>query len=204
MVLSGISTISPSLSDTTNSHVFGSQPRTSRGHERRYSGSELSFSVTLESGSYSPFVQRWIEDIDQYRVAKICPTCRVRRALRSKHCREDDVCVAKFDHWCVWVFNSVGAGNHRAFMLMVVCVVIGSASLLVFCASGTHSLHCRKTSSYSHWKPIQLSLVTLRQSRGRFSACLSRTQKCSQHFYWDAFTSHGLHFCSKLNWSASS
>ena len=46
-------------------------------------------------------------------------TAMVRKPLRSKHCTKTHQCVKRFDHFCVWTGNAVGAGNHRTFILFV-------------------------------------------------------------------------------------
>lgn len=54
-----------------------------------------------------------------------CIQCMARKPLRSKHCRICDKCIARSDHHCPWVWNCVGSGNHRQFLLFVTTLVFG-------------------------------------------------------------------------------
>eukprot|EP00475_Leptophrys_vorax_P005462 TRINITY_DN13299_c0_g2_i1.p1 TRINITY_DN13299_c0_g2~~TRINITY_DN13299_c0_g2_i1.p1 ORF type:complete len:283 (-),score=88.53 TRINITY_DN13299_c0_g2_i1:20-868(-) len=45
-----------------------------------------------------------------------CKTCNVIKPARSKHCRVCGICVARFDHHCVWVNGCVGRGNYLYFV----------------------------------------------------------------------------------------
>ncbi|KII90100.1 hypothetical protein PLICRDRAFT_579390 [Plicaturopsis crispa FD-325 SS-3] len=57
-----------------------------------------------------------------------CIQCMARKPLRSKHCRVCDRCIGRCDHHCPWVWNCVGANNHRQFVLFVSTLVIGIIS----------------------------------------------------------------------------
>ncbi|KAL1822726.1 hypothetical protein DCAR_0310566 [Daucus carota subsp. sativus] len=50
----------------------------------------------------------------------LCPTCKIVRPLRAKHCSTCDRCVEQFDHHCPWVSNCVGKKNKWDFMLFLV------------------------------------------------------------------------------------
>ena len=39
--------------------------------------------------------------------------------LRSKYCAQTGFVIARMDHYCVWLNNSVGFGNHRTFMIFI-------------------------------------------------------------------------------------
>ena len=45
--------------------------------------------------------------------SSLCTSSLIKRPLRSKFCGTSNRLVAKFDHYCPWVNNAVGAGNHK-------------------------------------------------------------------------------------------
>ncbi|CAN1159353.1 Protein S-acyltransferase 24 [Linum perenne] len=55
--------------------------------------------------------------------AQLCPTCKIVRPLRAKHCSTCDRCVEQFDHHCPWVSNCIGKKNKWDFFLFLVLEV---------------------------------------------------------------------------------
>ena len=51
-------------------------------------------------------------------IHNLCHTCRVRKPLRSKHCKIQRKCVNKFDHFCPFVFNTVSRDNYKYFWVL--------------------------------------------------------------------------------------
>lgn len=65
--------------------------------------------------------------VDEKSAPSICHSCRVRRPLRSKHCKIQRRCIDKFDHFCPFVGNTVGRDNYRYFVgLLVMHTICGT------------------------------------------------------------------------------
>lgn len=64
--------------------------------------------------------------ISEDAIPNLCHTCRVRRPLRSKHCKILKCCVNKFDHYCPFVGNTVGRDNYKFFIgLLCTHAIVG-------------------------------------------------------------------------------
>ncbi|KDO25919.1 hypothetical protein SPRG_08860 [Saprolegnia parasitica CBS 223.65] len=76
---------------------------------------------------------RALVDLKSRSDIKLCTTCVQRRPLRSKHDAELNMCVARFDHYCPFVANAVGANNHNYFFgfLFFAVAAIGFELLLL-------------------------------------------------------------------------
>ncbi|KAL1534453.1 protein S-acyltransferase [Salvia divinorum] len=72
--------------------------------------------------------------------SQLCPTCKIIRPVRSKHCAICRRCVEQFDHHCPWISNCVGKRNKRDF---VVFLCFGTITALI---GGAVALHRIRTS----------------------------------------------------------
>eukprot|EP00928_Gymnodinium_smaydae_P055681 TRINITY_DN39177_c0_g1_i1.p1 TRINITY_DN39177_c0_g1~~TRINITY_DN39177_c0_g1_i1.p1 ORF type:complete len:405 (+),score=68.31 TRINITY_DN39177_c0_g1_i1:84-1298(+) len=48
-----------------------------------------------------------------------CKWCSKYKPDRCHHCRVCRTCILKMDHHCPWIYNCVGAGNHKYFFLFI-------------------------------------------------------------------------------------
>lgn len=63
-----------------------------------------------------------------YSAENVCKTCGFEKPARSKHCKVMKACVPKYDHYCIWLNQAVGAGNYRWFLLFL----LSHVGLLVY------------------------------------------------------------------------
>mmetsp|Transcript_34523 Transcript_34523/g.32890 ORF Transcript_34523/g.32890 Transcript_34523/m.32890 type:complete len:730 (+) Transcript_34523:362-2551(+) len=49
-----------------------------------------------------------------------CRTTLVKKPLRSKYCVQTGLVIARMDHHCMWLNNTVGYGNHRTFIMFLI------------------------------------------------------------------------------------
>ncbi|PLW44007.1 hypothetical protein PCANC_08588 [Puccinia coronata f. sp. avenae] len=90
-------------------------------------------SITLDPGHIplprSPLDRKTVieglVERSQFDGMNFCISCENRKPLRSKHCKICQRCIGKFDHHCPWIWNCVGVGNHRQFLVFVGTLIIG-------------------------------------------------------------------------------
>ncbi|CAN6970116.1 hypothetical protein IGI04_033300 [Brassica rapa subsp. trilocularis] len=70
---------------------------------------------TVNAKNVSQYVSAYPYD-DIIYSEKECPTCKIPKPARSKHCSICNRCVARFDHHCGWMNNCIGEKNTKYFM----------------------------------------------------------------------------------------
>lgn len=61
--------------------------------------------------------------LGQFDTDHFCINTFIRRPLRSKYSRSSKRLVARFDHYCPWVYNDVGVRNHKVFFTFVYSLI---------------------------------------------------------------------------------
>ena len=66
---------------------------------------------------------------------RYCRTCRAFKPDRAHHSSAIGRCVLRFDHFCPWVNNAIGFGNHKTFILFVLYIGLAAVIAAVFSGS---------------------------------------------------------------------
>eukprot|EP00918_Siedleckia_nematoides_P068789 GHVU01149990.1.p1 GENE.GHVU01149990.1~~GHVU01149990.1.p1 ORF type:complete len:369 (+),score=73.46 GHVU01149990.1:700-1806(+) len=77
-----------------------------------------------------------------------CKWCLKFKPDRAHHCRVCRACVLKMDHHCPWIYNCVGWGNHKYFMLLL--------------------LYCNITLHYCFWRLLWTVVDSVQRERTPF------------------------------------
>jgi palmitoyltransferase ZDHHC9/14/18 len=65
---------------------------------------------------------------------KYCETCKIIRPPQASHCSDTDNCILKFDHYCVFLRQTIGARNLIFFrMFLLNSVLFGVSVVIGFC-----------------------------------------------------------------------
>jgi len=71
------------------------------------------------------FYDAWRQNDGGYNpLNRLCHTCRLVKPPRAKHCKITNRCVRHFDHYCPYVYNTVGFKNRHYFAGFTVSVFI--------------------------------------------------------------------------------
>eukprot|EP00835_Amoeboradix_gromovi_P004086 NODE_299_length_11430_cov_0.261054.p7 type:complete len:237 gc:universal NODE_299_length_11430_cov_0.261054:3713-4423(+) len=82
-------------------------------------------SIELGNREFYPYMPRdspdikFIERKGKELEIKYCVSCEIYRPPRCAHCSAMDQCVRRFDHYCVWLNNSIGERNYVFFFWFV-------------------------------------------------------------------------------------
>ena len=84
--------------------------------------------------SFKEYVEeRMAEGVPETRLlpSAFCFSCLTVRTPGSKHSRERDVCVRRFDHKCPWVNNTIGLYTHRSLLLLAASMTAAEICFIV-------------------------------------------------------------------------
>ncbi|EGV61446.1 zf-DHHC-domain-containing protein [Yamadazyma tenuis ATCC 10573] len=63
--------------------------------------------------------------INRFNPDNFCVNMLVRKPLRSKYSHYNKRLIARFDHFCPWVYNEIGVRNHKIFIFFIYSLNLG-------------------------------------------------------------------------------
>lgn len=74
---------------------------------------------TVTYGNYLDIIGRSTGSLNEPPYPSVCHSCHIRRPIRAKHCKIQNQCIHKFDHFCPFVGNTVGRDNYKYFVTLL-------------------------------------------------------------------------------------
>eukprot|EP01138_Halocafeteria_seosinensis_P013663 gb/GECG01013954.1/.p1 GENE.gb/GECG01013954.1/~~gb/GECG01013954.1/.p1 ORF type:complete len:438 (+),score=29.63 gb/GECG01013954.1/:1-1314(+) len=87
-----------------------------------------------------------------------CPTCKMPKLARSKHCRIMDMCISRFDHYCIWLNRAVGEKNYRWFLAFL----LAHSFILFYGVAAVGSIFLSDIDELQLWKTTFIERSTRR------------------------------------------
>ena len=80
---------------------------------------------------YSNFYNvSWLEIINKgYYINLLCPYCKIKNTLYTKHCFTCGYCIDGFDHHCSWISNCIGHNNMNLFIIFLITIIYNTCVL---------------------------------------------------------------------------
>lgn len=72
-------------------------------------------------------------EIGKFDTKNFCIETWARKPLRSRFSSLNNAVVARFDHYCPWIFNDVGLKNHKGFMFFITLMECGILTFFKLC-----------------------------------------------------------------------
>ncbi|OUM51908.1 hypothetical protein BVG19_g1047 [[Candida] boidinii] len=69
-------------------------------------------------------------EIKKFDINNFCINTSIRLPLRSKYSRFGRLVVARFDHYCPWIYNDVGVRNHKLFFTFILSLTF---AIITYC-----------------------------------------------------------------------
>ncbi|KAL2021690.1 hypothetical protein VTK56DRAFT_6782 [Thermocarpiscus australiensis] len=102
----------------------------------------------ITPANHAAEMARYPYDYTLFHPGNACPTCRLLKPARSKHCSVCRRCIARNDHHCIFINNCVGAHNHHWFILLL----LSTAILILYGGLlGVHLMTARMRLRFPDW-----------------------------------------------------
>lgn len=104
-----------------------------------------------------------------------CPYCDLVRPPRARHCKHCNVCVARFDHCCLWSGSNIGAGNYKYFLQFLCSLTLLSLCMIAQCAVVLVKQYTQQAHKHKHDKLTELVEHTIEMQPFTFAIALYST-----------------------------